>query len=64
MLVPLFELARQLYPLYIYAYYFDLPFNETLKRHETREKAKEFGVEVLKCWWIEKDYAQYYMKSV
>lgn len=40
----------------IHAYYYDLPFDETLKRHATRDKANEFGEESLKRWWVEKDY--------
>lgn len=34
----LFELSVQLYGVEVYAYYFDLPFEETLKRHGTRAK--------------------------
>ena len=33
---PLFELAIQLYDTKVYAYYFDIPFEETLKRHQTK----------------------------
>lgn len=33
---PLFELAIQLYDTKIYANYFDFPFEETLKRHQTK----------------------------
>ena len=32
---PLFELAVQLYGLNIFAYYSDLPFEETFKGHQT-----------------------------
>ncbi|RGG09619.1 uridine kinase [Coprobacillus sp. AF27-24BH] len=32
----LFELAIELYNQNIYAYYFDMSFEETLKRHQTR----------------------------
>lgn len=32
----LFELAIQLYDTRVYAYYFDIPFVETLKRHQTK----------------------------
>lgn len=39
-----------------FAYYFDLPFQETLKRHQTKEKASEFGEQELRSWWREKDY--------
>lgn len=40
----------------IYAYYFDLPFEETLKRHQTRWKKSQFGEEKMKKWWSNKDY--------
>lgn len=54
---PLFELAVSLYGEDIYAYYFDLPFKETVKRHKTRAKAGSFGEEAMKEWWVEKDYS-------
>ena len=54
---PLFELAVQLYGTEIYAYYFDLPFEETLKRHQTRAKCNEFGEEAMRRWWREKDFS-------
>lgn len=54
---PLFELVVQLYGTEIYAYYFDLPFEETLKRHQTRAKCNEFGEEAMRRWWREKDFS-------
>ena len=54
---PLFELAVSLYGNEVYAYYFDLPFEETVKRHKTRSKAGSFGEEAMKEWWVEKDYS-------
>lgn len=54
---PLFELAIQLYDTKVYAYYFDLPFEETLKRHQTRPKSNEFGEEAMRRWWREKDFS-------
>ena len=53
---PLFELAKEEFGEEIYAYYYDLPFEETLLRHETREKSREFGEEAMRRWWLEKDY--------
>lgn len=38
-----------------YFYYFDLSFEETLKRHQTKVKAVEFGEKELKSWWLEND---------
>lgn len=54
---PLFELAIQLYDAEVYAYYFDLTFEETLKRHLTRPKCQEFGEEAMRRWWREKDFS-------
>ena len=54
---PLFELAVQLYDTEIYAYYFDLPFEETLKRHQTKPNCHEFGEEAMRRWWREKDFS-------
>lgn len=52
----LFEIISSEFGNNIFAYYFDLPFEETLKRHNTRDKSKEFGEDALRNWWTEKDY--------
>lgn len=54
---PLFELAIWLYGTEVYAYYFDLPFEETLKRHQTKPNCNEFGEEAMRRWWREKDFS-------
>lgn len=54
--MPLFEAAIEEFGSEIYAYYYDLPFEETLARHGTRAKRTEFGAEDMRRWWIEKDY--------
>lgn len=54
---PLFDLSVQLYGSEIYAYYFDLPFEETLKRHQTKPNCHEFGEEAMRGWWREKDFS-------
>lgn len=54
---PLFELAIRLYGTEVYAYYFDLPFEETLKRHQTKPNCNEFGEEAMRRWWREKDFS-------
>jgi predicted kinase len=53
----LFCLVKTLYADNIFAYYFDLPFEETLKRHEQKQKNKkhDFGETEMKKWWREKD---------
>lgn len=39
-----------------HVYYFDIPFEETVRRHQTRPKAGQWGAERMKKWWLEKDY--------
>ncbi|CRH92946.1 Uncharacterised protein [Chlamydia trachomatis] len=56
---PLFQQARDLYQENVLAYYFDLSFEETLLRHETKPQAREYGEDVLRSWWLEKDYSSY-----
>ncbi len=53
-----FKEAVLLFDKDIYAYYYDLSFEETLKRHSKRNKSLEFGEEEMRSWWNEKDYLQ------
>ncbi len=39
-----------------YTYYFDLSFEETVVRHNSRLKKNEFGEDSLRSWWNPKDY--------
>lgn len=53
----LFETAVQLYGKEnIFAYYWDIPFEETLRRHATKPNRNDFGEEQMRRWWREKDY--------
>ncbi len=52
----LFETAMQEFHSNIFAYYYNLPFEETVLRHQTRAKQSAFGEAEMKCWWNEKDY--------
>ncbi len=36
--------------------YYDLPFDETVTRHQTKPNSYEFGETEMKRWWNEKDY--------
>lgn len=54
---PLFELAMQLYKTNVFSYYFDLPFGETIRRHQTKPNCQEFGEEAMRRWWREKDFS-------
>ncbi|WP_332645617.1 kinase [Lysinibacillus sp. 54212] len=46
----------QFYNHKAYTYYFDLSFEETVARHNSREKKKAFGEESLRAWWNPNDY--------
>ncbi len=54
----LFEFIKIHFNSNIYAYYFEVPFEETLLRHRTKPNANEFGEAEMKRWWREKDYIQ------
>ena len=58
MYLSLFKQIKELYAENVHAYYFDLPFEETLRRHKIRKQTEEIGVreEEMKSWWREKDY--------
>jgi len=46
----------QFYDHEAYAFYFDLSFEETVLRHNSREKKMEFGEDSLRAWWNPNDY--------
>ena len=50
------ETAVSEYGENIFAYYYDLPFEETLLRHETKPNKSDFGEEDMRRWWKEKDF--------
>lgn len=52
----LFETAVKEYGAGIFAFYYDLPFEETLRRHATKPNRAEFGEQDMRRWWKEKDY--------
>lgn len=37
-------------------YYFDLPFEKTVERHQSRALAHVFAEDSLRAWWRAKDY--------
>lgn len=46
----------QFYNRNAYTYYFDLSFEETVKRHNSRPKKFKFGEESLRAWWSPNEY--------
>ena len=53
---PLFETAAELFGADIYAYYYDISFEETVKRHKTKRNKNDFGEAQMRLWWKEKDW--------
>lgn len=53
---PLFKQAVNIFGNRIYAYYYDLSFKETLKRHATRKERSDFGEQEMRQWWRNRDY--------
>ncbi len=60
---PLFEAAVALYNKNIYAYYYDLSFEETLARHATKSNKFSFGENEMRRWWREKDYIGFILEK-
>lgn len=60
------QLFRALAGLFddIHAYYFDVSFEETLRRHETRPQRTLFGSEHMRRWWIEHDLTDVFTESI
>lgn len=60
----LFEAAIEQFGKNIFAYYYDLPFEETLRRHATKSNRDEFGEADMRRWWVEKDYLHNIQETV
>lgn len=56
--LPLFRQAEKLFGEEIFAYYFDISFEETLMRHKQRN-ISSFGEKQMHSWWKEKDYINF-----
>lgn len=52
----LFENLQKEFGSRILAYYFDIPFEETLIRHQQKPNAHEFGEIEMRKWWKDKDF--------
>jgi len=55
----LFKRIAELYGTNIHAYYFDVPFEETLVRQSQRPVHNAFGEKEMRKWWREKDYISF-----
>ena len=55
LLIPQDTVRREMLNAKDGADYFDIPFEETMKRHQERH-ISSFGKEKMRSWWLEKDY--------
>jgi len=60
----LFKMIMQLYGENIHAYYFDVPFEETVKRQKQRPIHNKFGETEMKEWWREKDFIKFIPEKI
>ncbi len=62
---PLFRTALDLFGQEnIFAYYYDIPFEETLRRHVTKPSRFDFGEADMRRWWKEKDFIGFIPETV
>jgi len=54
----LFEEIIKRYNVRTYFFYFDIPLDETMRRHTTRLKRYEFDAEDMREWYKEKDFLE------
>ena len=52
----LFEAALDIFGADIYAYYYDLTFDETLRRQMTKPNRDDFDEADMRRWWVERDF--------
>lgn len=57
------EQLKKLFAPQVFAYYYDLSFEETVRRHQTRAKQEEFTPADMKRWWKERDFLDWEEES-
>lgn len=60
----LFELAMNEFKGKIFAYYYDIPFDETVVRHQTKPNKGDFSEEDMRNWWKEKDFINFIPEKI
>lgn len=61
---PFFKTANELYGMDIYAYYFDIPFEETVRRHNTRDKNRNLVKKICVDGGEKRIFHQFLMKKL
>ena len=57
------ERLKKLFAPQVFAYYYDLSFEETVRRHHTRAKQEEFSPADMKRWWEYRDFLRWEEES-
>ena len=47
---------KKIFAPQVFAYYYDLSFEETVRRHQIRAKQEEFTPADMKRWWKDRDF--------
>ena len=50
------ERLKKIFAPQVFAYYYDLSFEETVRRHQTRAKQEELTPADMKRWWKDRDF--------
>ena len=61
---PLFDACAEAFGREICAYYYDLPFEVTLRRHATKPNRASFGEEEMRRWWQAHDLLAQFRETV
>jgi adenylate kinase family enzyme len=61
---PLFELAMYEFEEKTFAYYYDIPFDETLARYQTKPNRGDYSENEMRNWWIEKDFINFIPEKI
>lgn len=61
---PLFDACVALYGDDIFAYYYDLSFEETVRRHATKPNRDDFGTADMRRWWRGKDCLEQVQETI
>lgn len=52
------------HPVQNFFFYFDISFEETLKRHQTKPNCHEFGEKEMRAWYKEKNFLNFIQENI
>ncbi|MET3557274.1 hypothetical protein ABID29_000383 [Streptococcus rupicaprae] len=60
---PVWHYLQHDFPGQVLAYYYDLTFEETLRRHHSRDLVSAFGADRMKEWFVRRTSSRRYLKK-